>query len=108
MKSTLCVMIGGLLLMGCSSSRPGQAEPAASLQAPAISQPALALSFDPQGCPPVPDLARDLRQPAAIGGFIAPSAEYYDIQTDNDFELDTGLSVYQRDVLSDKVGVIFR
>jgi len=100
------LIIGGLLLSGCSTAHQTPAEVGLCPEryAPA---PALALAFDPAVSAPTPVLDRDVREAAAIGGFEDSATEYYDVQTDDDQVYENGLSTYERRVQSDRVGVIF-
>lgn len=56
----------------------------------------------------MPDLSRDAREPSAFGGFQGVSTEYYEVQTDDDQLFESFPSSYERRVISDKVGTIFR
>jgi hypothetical protein len=101
--ASICV----LLLSGCAASRTPPAGTGLSqrVYAPA---PALALAFDPKVGGSIPaGLWRDQRGMSAFGGFEEDTAEYYDVQTDDNQEDDAYPSTYQREVISDRVGVLY-
>ena len=110
------------LTIGCASTRPGataKVEPAAAPVRYEEST-SIALAFDP----PVttgerlPDLSRDLRDPAAFVGFDGPSTTFYWIHTDDWQDSDWGGGGrgngfgagdrYQRRAVMDKTGVTYR
>ena len=100
-----CICV--LILSGCAASRTPPAGTGLSqgVYAPA---PAVALAFDPKvgGSNPA-GLWRDERGVSAFGGFQESSVEYYDVQTNDDMELDSYPSSYERQVISDRVGVLY-
>jgi hypothetical protein len=108
MRRLLPLLLGGLLLSGCAASHP---TPVAS-EVPQHSYfPAssTALAFDPPiGAGMVPYLSRENRDVSAYGGFQSLSTETYDVQTDDDQLFFNNNSTYERRVVSDRVGVIFR
>jgi hypothetical protein len=99
-------LTGCALLSGCAASHPTQPQ-AAALRTYAPS-PATSLAFDPPGDVALPELSRDDRGPAAFAGFQDLTTEYYDVQTDDDQQYYTYPSSYERRVLSDRIGVLYR
>jgi hypothetical protein len=105
MRRAWVVILAGLLLGGCASSKPVAATYAFPRYIPSV---ASALAFDPPVGSAVPELYRDQRGPAAFGGFRETSVEYYDVQTYDTQQYYGRGGYYNRQVLSDHVGVIYR
>jgi hypothetical protein len=106
MKASICVILASSSLMvGCAASQ--QPVVAERHYAPAA---AATLAFDPPSGKArlAPNLWRDEREAAAFNGFQTESAEFYDVQTDDDQQYYNYPSTYERRVLSDRVGVIYR
>src|ERR1700677_1599937 len=99
-------LTGCALLSGCAASHASQPDTTAwRTYAPA---PATALAFDPPGDAYLPYLSRDDRGEAAFGGFQDLSIESYDVQTNDDQLYFTGASTYERRVVSDRIGDVYR
>ena len=99
-------LTGCALLSGCAASHASQPDATAlRTYAPA---PAAALAFDPPGDAYMPYLSRDDRGEAAFGGFQDLSTEIYDVQTNDDQLYFNGASTYERRVVSDRVGDVYR
>ena len=106
MRRRLVVIVAGLILSGCASSKPAQTASCPRRYLPAV---AGALAFDPPVGAGTPDLSRADRGPEAFGGFQSLTTEYYDVQTyDNQQYYDRGGSNYSRQVIGDRFGVIVR
>jgi len=119
MRYRILIVLGGLLLTGCAASRPSTS-PQAELQ-PVQAAPAIALAFDPAvpvagagdaaamvASQPLPMISREGREVSAFGGYESITAESFDIQTDDDQIFYDHDSSYERQVFSDKVGIIYR
>jgi hypothetical protein len=96
-----------MMLSGCAASTQSPARQGLT-QRQYIPAPAVALTFDPQLGVPAQQYARDDRDMRAFGGFQGVSTEIYDIQTDDDFQVNDFPSTYERRVQSDKIGEISR
>ena len=109
MRCRIMILISVGLMAGCAASNnePSQARLTERTYAPAAST---ALAFDTPVGPGqvVPNLSRDDRGVSAYGGFPTESAEFYDIQVDDDQVFLNYPSSYERRVQSDRVGVIYR
>jgi hypothetical protein len=107
MRRTMLIIVGGLMLSGCVASTQSTAQRGLT-QGQYTPAPAVALTFDPKLGVPAQQYARDDRDMRAFGGFLGESTEIYDIQTDDDFQVDNFPSTYERRVQSDKIGEISR
>lgn len=110
MRNALLIIAGGLLLTGCAASQPATCVSQDQTVAPRyIPAATTALAFDPAigAGRPLPQISRDDRGVSVATGYETETAEYFDIQTNDDFERDNYPSSYERDVISDKVGVIY-
>ena len=106
MRRSLFVIVGGVLLTGCASSKPAPTVSCPRQYLPAV---AGALAFDPPVGAGTPDLSREDRGPAAFGGFQSLTTEYYDVQTyDNQEYYDRSGGNYSRQVIGDRFGVVVR
>jgi hypothetical protein len=114
MRQTFLIILAGLCLGGCASSqqaaqanRPIQSSCVAGREY--IPTVATALAFDPSVAVAqrTPDLSREDRGVGAFGGYQALDAETYDVQTDDNYEFIDGPGTYQRQVISDRVGVLY-
>ena len=106
MRRPTLIILAGFLAAGCASSKPA---PTALQDRQYLPAPALALAMDPQtGAGTGLVLSRDGRDITAYGGFQDLSSESYDIQTDDDQQFYNYPSTYERRVISDRVGVVFR
>jgi hypothetical protein len=93
-----------LLAGGCATQQ-------AATQAPvAAERPAAALAFDPPiliGQPRL-DLSREEREPSAFVGYDGVTTSSFDIYTDNRQSTEPGNSWYNRESVTEKVGVSTR
>ena len=111
MTRTLLIMMVGICLGGCASQQELQNRALTTKylnERAYLPSPATALAFDP----PVPtaytpDLSRDDRAAGAFGGYQGADAEYYDVQTNDDYQFFDYPGTYERQVTSDRVGVIY-
>jgi hypothetical protein len=100
----ICIM--ALLAGGCATQQ-APVTPAAPV---AVARPATALAFDPpilMGQPRA-DLSREARQPTAFVGYDSVSTSSFDISTDNRQSTTPGDSYYDREAVTEKVGVSTR
>jgi hypothetical protein len=109
MRRTFIILIGGILMTGCATSKPVAQE--TTLQTPQYAEATTtAFAFDPAisgGTAPLAIVSRDNRGTSAFLGFEPPTAEFFDVQTDDNQEYYNYPSYYQRDVISDKIGVVY-
>lgn len=107
-----CWILATFLIGGCAAQRPGNSSQAEAPIPEAELACARALAFDPilPGGTPMLDLSRDLRQPAAYGGFDNQTFSTYQIYVNDRqriFSDRNGLE-YQRNTYTWRTGTSYR
>ena len=112
MRCQILILVAVAFAGGCAASN-NPASPASSVsltdrQYAAAASTALAFDMPVAAGHSMPSLSREDRGVSAYGGFPTESAEFYDVQVDDDQIFLNYPSSYERRVQSDRVGVIYR